>query len=76
MEWTGTGSDTRVDIDLYYCGSYCTEVGICKMDLSEIQVSISYVLLLKRSMCEKDIPYSGSVDRIAFHLFFGSQILW
>lgn len=25
VEWTGTGSNTRVDIDLYYCGSMCTE---------------------------------------------------
>lgn len=26
MEWTGTGSDNRYEIDLYYCGSYCMEV--------------------------------------------------
>lgn len=27
VEWEGTGDDTRVEIDLYYCGSFCTEVG-------------------------------------------------
>lgn len=25
VEWTGTGSGSHVGIDLYYCGSYCTE---------------------------------------------------
>eukprot|EP00904_Undaria_pinnatifida_P003644 jgi/Undpi1/13280/HiC_scaffold_8.g02942.m1 len=25
VEWTGTGSDNRYEIDLYYCGSYCME---------------------------------------------------
>ncbi|CAM9576992.1 unnamed protein product [Sphacelaria rigidula] len=25
VEWEGTGDDTRVEIDLYYCGSFCTE---------------------------------------------------
>eukprot|EP00904_Undaria_pinnatifida_P003571 jgi/Undpi1/13214/HiC_scaffold_8.g02876.m1 len=25
VEWTGTGSNSRFEIDLYYCGSYCTE---------------------------------------------------
>ncbi|CAM9309581.1 unnamed protein product, partial [Hapterophycus canaliculatus] len=25
VEWTGTGSDNRFEIDLYYCGSMCTE---------------------------------------------------
>lgn len=26
VEWTGTGSDERFEIDLYYCGSFCMEV--------------------------------------------------
>lgn len=26
VEWTGTGSDNRFEIDLYYCGSFCMEV--------------------------------------------------
>lgn len=28
VEWTGTGTDHRVEIDLYYCGSFCLEVGV------------------------------------------------
>lgn len=26
VEWTGTGADSRFEIDLYYCGSMCMEV--------------------------------------------------
>lgn len=28
VEWTGTGANERFEIDLYYCGSNCSEVRI------------------------------------------------